>query len=283
MGIDRSWDVDSLELLFWFLLEILLNVFAWDLKDQYGTNSGVFRRISQLIQGLLLSRYRIWDFIAAQRVDEYIANSAFIGSRIQKVYRRSSEVVYPPVDTEKFLSMSQVDRQVGDYFVTCSRLVPYKRVDVIVEAFRQMADKKLVVIGDGPEFKKISKGCPSNVEMSGFLPFDEMILIMRKARGFIFAAKEDFGIAPIEAQAVGLPVIAYGAGAALETINTTNQPSGVYFEEQTPASLISAIEYFERNIEIFTQNNCQTNAARFSESNFEKRFSEVMEGFLSKI
>ena len=247
--------------------------YAWDLQHQYLQESGLNKGIKGWIAKYLLHRLRIWDARTPNGVDEFIAISRFIAKRIEKVYRRGSTVIYPPVQTDDFALQSEKD----DFYLTASRLVPYKKVDLIVRAFAQMPDKRLIVIGDGPDFDKIAKIASSNVTLLGFQPFSVLQMHLQQAKAFIFAAEEDFGIAPLEAQACGTPVIAYGKGGSLETINgVPSDPSktGVFFAEQTPQSICQAIAQFESLPQAILPSDCRENALRFS----QKRFcSELME------
>jgi glycosyltransferase involved in cell wall biosynthesis len=201
--------------------------YAWDLQHQYLRESGLDRGMKGWLARCVLHRTRMWDQRTANGVDEFIAISNFIARRIRKAYRRDSTVIYPPVDVESF-SLRQ-DKE--DFYLTASRLVPYKRVDLIVEAFSRMPEKKLVVIGAGPEFSRIKASAGHNVDFLGYQPGEVLRDHMQRARAFVFAAEEDFGIAPLEAQACGTPVIAYGKGGALETIRGEEsvEPTGVFF------------------------------------------------------
>lgn len=247
--------------------------YAWDLQNQYLRESGLDSKPSGLIARWLLHRLRIWDVRASFGVDTYVSNSRFIASRIAKYYRRKAEVIYPPVDTSSF----QMQCNKSDYYLTASRLVPYKRVDLIVAAFAVMPDKHLVVIGDGPDMEKIRAMATPNVTVLGYQPFDALRSHMQAARAFVFAAEEDFGITPVEAQACGTPVIAYGRGGALETVVPLGQaaPTGIFFAEQSAAAIEEAIQRFEASSG-FLPEDCAANAARFSEENFRARFSELV-------
>ena len=209
----------------------------------------------------------MWDVRTANGVDHFIANSHFIARRIKKVYGRDADVIYPPVDVERF----KLNENKEEYYLTASRLVPYKRIDLIVDAFKAMPDKKLIVIGDGPEMKKIRDKASANTEILGFQSNEIMENCMRNAKAFVFAAEEDFGITPVEAQACGTPVIAYGKGGVLETIrgmsNTT--PTGVFFDKQHVDSIIDAVNKFESNFDLFAPIECRNNAMRFSEERFK--------------
>ncbi|HBR3283618.1 TPA: glycosyltransferase, partial [Klebsiella pneumoniae] len=204
--------------------------YAWDLQHQYLRESGLNRGIKGLFAKWILHKIRLWDTRTANGVDFFIANSKFISRRIKKVYGREADVIYPPVDVERF----KLKREKQDFYLTASRLVPYKRIDLIVEAFSKMPEKRLVVIGDGPEMSKIRKIAGANIEILGFQPNDVMEEYMMDAKAFVFAAEEDFGITPVEAQACGTPVIAFGKGGVLETIKNLGQeePTGLFFYEQ---------------------------------------------------
>lgn len=249
--------------------------YAWDLQHQYLKETGLNHGVKGLMAKLLLHYIRLWDYRTANGVDEFIAISAFVGRRIHKVYGRGSTVIYPPVDIERFTLHAVKE----DYYVTASRLVPYKRVDLIVEAFAQMPDKKLVVIGDGPEMAKIRSLAGKNIELLGQQPFEVLLDRLQRARAFLFAAEEDFGIAPLEAQACGTPVIAYGKGGALETIRglEAERPSGVFFHKQQVQAVVAAITQFEQCREQISSENCRENARRFTTANFRNQFRAAVD------
>lgn len=213
--------------------------YAWDLQHQYLREAGLDKGIKSYIARMLLHKIRLWDCRTANGVDHFIANSQFIAKRIKKVYGREADVIYPPVDVNKFVLNQNKD----DYYFTASRMVPYKRIDLIVEAFSEMPNKKLVVIGDGPEMQKIKSKAKKNVEILGYQPDSVMQEYMQNAKAFVFAAEEDFGIIPVEAQACGTPVIAYGKGGALETVRSlgVEKPTGIFFQEQSVADILSLI------------------------------------------
>ncbi|EFI6370280.1 glycosyltransferase, partial [Escherichia coli] len=201
--------------------------YAWDLQHQYLRESNLHKGFKGLLAKWILHNIRIWDCRTSNGVDHFIANSKFIARRIKKVYGRNADVIYPPVDVERFT----LNENKEQYYFTASRFVPYKRIDLIVEAFSHMKDKKLVVIGDGPEMNKIKAKATSNIEILGYQSNSVMVDYMRNARAFVFAAEEDFGITPVEAQSCGTPVIAYGKGGALETIRPigVEKATGVFF------------------------------------------------------
>ncbi|WP_353614654.1 glycosyltransferase family 4 protein [Mangrovibacter phragmitis] len=249
--------------------------YAWDLQHQYLKESGLNRGVKGWLAKWLLHKMRIWDCRTANGVDYFIANSKFIARRIHKVYRRHADVIYPPVAVNDFSLVTEKD----DFYLTASRMVPYKRIDLIVEAFSAMPDKKLIVIGDGPEMKKIKASAASNVNILGYQSFSVLREHMQKARAFVFAAEEDFGIIPVEAQACGTPVIAFGKGGALETVisDEHDDPTGVFFAHQTRESIIAAVELFEQKLSIFSPHACRKNAERFSQERFDREFQAYVE------
>ncbi len=249
--------------------------YAWDLQHQYLREAGFNKGIKASIVKYLLHKIRLWDYRTANGVDHFIANSQFISRRIKKVYNRESTVIYPPVDVERFTLNDKKE----DYYFTASRMVPYKRIDLIVEAFSKMPKKKLIVIGDGSEIGKVKSKASKNVEILGYQPNHIMLEHMQNAKAFVFAAEEDFGITPVEAQACGTPVIAFGKGGSLETIRPlgVDNPTGLFFSEQTIESIISQVNAFERNVEIFEPENCRLNSLRFS----SLRFKNEMDNFIN--
>lgn len=241
--------------------------YAWDLQHQYLQEANLIRGIKGWMAKVILHYMRLWDYRTANGVDHFIANSKFIARRIKKVYGREAAVVYPPVDIEAY----ELCEEKEGFYLTASRMVPYKKVKLIVEAFNEMPDKKLLVIGDGPEYGKIKEIAKSNITLMGYQPFAVLKEKMQKAKAFVFAAEEDFGITPVEAQACGTPVIAYGKGGALETVQgyTDTMPrTGIFFESQTIQSIRNAVDSFEKNASDFVFRNCRLNAERFSQQQF---------------
>jgi len=249
--------------------------YAWDLQNQYLQESGLHSGLTGWLAKWLLHKGRVWDVRTANGVDEFIAISHFVARRIWKVYRRESTVIYPPVDVDSWVLREDKD----DFYLTVSRLVPYKKVSLIVEAFARMPDKQLIVIGDGPSFKSIKAIAGSNVTMLGFQSADVVRDHMQRARGFVFAAEEDFGISVVEAQASGTPVIAFGKGGVLETVRglSMEEPTGVFFEEQTPEAIVNAIRLFEKEWRQISARACRKNAAQFSVERFRKELREFCE------
>lgn len=245
--------------------------YAWDLQFQYLEEGGYHRGIKSLLARLILHYMRIYDAACANRVDLFVANSRHVARRIWKTYRRPATVVHPPVDTDAFAFCAEKD----DFYVTVSRLVPYKRVNLIVEAFNRMPDKALVVIGDGPAFKAIARQAGPNVRMMGYQSPEAVHEYLRHARAFVFAAEEDFGIAPVEAQACGTPVIAYGRGGVTETV--LPDVTGLFFDRQTPEALGEAVQHFERVRDRFDAERIRLHAERFSVKRFRRAFSDVLD------
>jgi len=254
--------------------------YAWDLYYQYLRESKLEKGIKGFMAKYFLHRLRSWDYATANRPDYYIAISEYVAKRIKKIYNKEAIVIYPPVDTNSF-TISEV---IEDYYITCSRMVSYKKIDLIVEAFSK-TDKKLIVIGEGPDYDKIRKLATPNIELMGFLEKNKVLNLIKRAKAFIFAAEEDFGIAPIEAQAAGIPVIAFGKGGILETVNgqfsgdaiLKRDITGIFFKEQRIGSLIDALNFFESNQELFSKELIRKNAQRFSIERFEKEFKKTIE------
>ncbi|MEX3940862.1 glycosyltransferase family 4 protein [Paraburkholderia sp. BR10937] len=243
--------------------------YAWDLQHQYLQESSLTRGPKSMLARLILHYIRNWDVRTANSVDQFVANSEFIARRIQKVYQRQAEVVYPPVDIDAF----ELETTKEDFYLTASRLVPYKKIDLIVEAFARMPERRLVVIGDGPDMHKVRAKATPNVEVLGYQPFAVLHDRMRRAKAFVFAAEEDFGISVVEAQACGTPVIAFGKGGALETVRDTgSRPTGLFFEDQNADAIIDAVESFESDPGRFRAEDCRANAERFSSRHFREQF-----------
>jgi glycosyltransferase involved in cell wall biosynthesis len=249
--------------------------YAWDLQHQYLRETGMDRGIRGLAARWTLHRMRLWDLRTANGVDRFVAISHFIARRIWKYYRRKASVIYPPVDVDRFTPGGAHE----DFYVTASRMVPYKRIDLIVEAFSAMPGRRLIVIGDGPEMKRIRSKCGPNVSLLGQQPLDVLRDHLRRARAFVFAAEEDFGIAPLEAQACGTPVVAYGKGGVRETVRGPNSetPTGIFFPEQTTASLRAGVEELERELGNISPAACRENALRFRPERFRRELADLVD------
>lgn len=248
--------------------------YAWDLQSQYLNQTGLNRGLKSVLVRYVLYRMRLWDVVSSNRVDSYIANSGYIRNRINKTYRRDASVIYPPVDINRFA----VRHDKSDFYLAASRQVPYKRIDLIASAFRSMPDKKLVIIGDGPEHKKIKALAGPNVEILGYQPDAVLQDYIARAKAFIFAAQEDFGILPVEAQACGTPVIAFGRGGARETV--LDKITGLLFEEQTEESLIDAVARFERLHQNFRADVIRQHASNFSIDKFRAEIERHVNALL---
>lgn len=249
--------------------------YAWDLQQQYLKDSGLDKGVKGWVAKWLLHKMRIWDVRTANGVDCFIANSQFIRRRIWKAYRRAAAVIYPPVEISKFTLREGKE----DFFLAASRLVPYKKMDLIAEAFTAMPDRRLVIIGDGPEMQKIRERAGSNVVILGYQTDDVLCDYMQRAKAFVFAAEEDFGIAPLEAQACGTPVIAYAKGGVLETVCGLDdeRPTGVFFKEQSVTAIKAAVSSFEQEAAHILPTACRENALRFAPERFRAEFKACVE------
>lgn len=240
--------------------------YGWDFYHEYRATKGF---LSRIFIGSMMKKIRMWDRLSADRVDTFIANSNNVARRIQKHYRRKSTVIYPPVRTKLF-QKSRID---DGFYLVVSRLVPYKRIDLVVEAFSKMGHQ-LVVIGSGSEYQSISAMAAHNIKMLGRVDDDKVLDYMKRCRAFLFPGEEDFGITPIEAQACGKPVIAYGRGGALETV--IDGKTGIFFYEQTVNDVINAVRRFE-TVE-FDAGVIREHAEKFS----EERFRTELKDFIQK-
>ena len=243
--------------------------YAWDLQHQYLRESGLDRGVKGMLTRFLLHRIRIWDARTAHGPDEYVANSRFIARRIRKIYGRNAEVIHPPVRVPAVY----VPSLVGRHFMTASRLVPYKNVRCIVEAFRHLPDEQLVVAGDGPEAAALKAVAGSNVRFAGFVPDADLRVMMAQSRAFLFAAEEDFGIVPVEAQGEGAPVIALGRGGVRETVRPGGSaPTGLFFDSPDSEAVAGAVKRFIAEEHSFDRAACHHNALGFAEARFEESF-----------
>ncbi|MCK0108297.1 glycosyltransferase [Flavobacteriaceae bacterium S0825] len=243
--------------------------YAWDLYHKNLNDSGLNKGLKSWYVKRVLHKLRIWDIASLNRVDHFVANSNHIARRIKKIYDRDAKVIYPPVDVNKF----QLETVKDNYYITASRLVSHKKVNVIAQAFTQMKDKKLLIVGDGPEMSTIKSFATQNIEMLGHVTSEELKTLIQKAKAFVFAAEEDFGIAPVEAQACGTPVICLGKGGCAETI--INNETGLFFDNQNVKEIIEAVKNFEAME--FDYEKIRKNALRFSMKRFEIEFQEFVE------
>ena len=245
--------------------------YAWDLQHQYLKQSGLSTGIKSILTRYLLHKIRMWDARTANGVDVFVANSHYIARRIHKVYRREATVIYPNVDTQFFKPAEPIKE---DFYLTASRMVPYKKIDLIVQAFNTMPSKRLIVIGDGPDMAKIRAQAKANVTILGYQPQATLLDYMQRARAFVFAAEEDFGIVPVEAQACGTPVVAFGKGGASESV--IHGETSWLFNEQSVPTLVQAIEDFEQKFQSSTENIWQ-HAQQFSAERFRAQFANLVE------
>lgn len=246
--------------------------YCWDMYNEYLEESHLDKGFKSWLVRLMLHPIRQFDAIAGSRVDYYISNSDYVGQRIRKTYRRKATTIHPNIDISNFELCN--DKQ--EYYLASSRLVAYKKIDTIIEAFNQMPDKKLVVIGGGPNLEAYRKLAKDNVTVMGYQPFDVLKDKMQHAKAFVFAADEDFGMIPIEAQSCGTPVIAYGHGGSLETVN--GGKTGLFFNEQTPEAIVEAVNKFEAmGSQPFAPADCRQWAEGFSEERFKREIKEFVE------
>jgi len=254
--------------------------YAWDLQNQYLDEGGLRKGVKSLLVRLALHYLRVWDVRTSAGVDHFLANSHYVARRIEKVYRRKAHVIYPPIECDDF----RVGRVKEDFYLTASRLVPYKKIPLVVDAFRGMPNRRLVVIGDGPQRSKIDTRGISNVEFLGWQPTDVLRDHMERARAFIFPAEEDFGIMPVEAQACGTPVIAYNRGGVTETV--IDGETGTFFAEQSAQCIQNAVQDFEMCEPAFSADRIRRNAERFNAVRFRSELSrfidDAMENFSEK-
>jgi glycosyltransferase involved in cell wall biosynthesis len=241
--------------------------YAWDMEDEYLRHLNPLMRPFRFYIRHVLKSLRKWDLENTKDVDHFLANSHFVAERINRIYNREATVVYPPVDTDSF-ALASLPRK--NFYVTAGRLVPYKNVDLIAEAFKRMPDKTLYIIGDGPEKPAVQKHSCSNVILLGYQPKDRMVKYIQEAKAFILAAEEDFGITTVEAQSCGTPIIAYKKGGYLETV--VDGYTGVFFSEQSAAGIAQAVGEFEQGQDRFLPENIRSNALRFSEKIFNRNF-----------
>ncbi|CCQ60781.1 glycosyltransferase [Crocosphaera watsonii WH 8501] len=250
--------------------------YAWDLTFDYLNHSQAGKGIPGIFTRYLLHRLRQWDVISANRVDYFIANSHHTARRIWRCYRREAKVIYPPVNVERFPFSSEKQ----DFYLTVSRLVSYKKIALIVRAFNQLG-YPLVIIGDGPDLAKIRQMAQGNIKVMGAQNNQVVEQYMTQAKAFVYAACEDFGIALVEAQACGTPVIAYGGGGALETVidirQDQDQGTGIFFFPQTHQALAETVETFSRFQHQIRPESCRNQAAKFTPKVFETSYLAFLE------
>ncbi len=248
--------------------------YVWDMyREYFGREKG----LKSKALGLIAHYLRMWDSASSSRVDFFISNSAHVAKRVEKFYRRGSQVIHPPVDCEAFSVLKNPSR---DYYLIVSAFAPYKRLELAISAFNRLGCR-LIVAGKGPEEKRLKKMAGPNVEFSGWKPQDELAAFYGNCRALIFPGEEDFGIVPLEAASSGRPVIAFGKGGALETIlplynEQGYAPTGVFFHEQTAGALIRAVRLFEDNEERFEPPSIRAHALKFDREIFKERVREFI-------
>jgi len=244
--------------------------YVWDLTFEYLESAGLQRGFASFLVRAIFHYVRLWDCISASRVNHFVANSQYIAHRIWKCYGRPATVIYPPVDVDRF----SISDKRENYFVTTSRLVQYKRIDLIIRAFNELK-LPLVIIGDGPARRKLESIAGPAITFLGHLPVDELDAHLRKARAFVFSAEEDFGIVNVEAQASGIPVIAYARGGALETV--IKDKTGLFFYKQDAQAIMDAVREFIRKEDSFDPGVIRANAEKFPRARFEREFKAFVD------
>jgi glycosyltransferase involved in cell wall biosynthesis len=249
--------------------------YAWDQTFEYMDGTSLSRGFRGALLRLLLHNLRTWDTRTSNGPDVLVANSTTVQRRIEQVYGRFSIVLPPPVDIVNFPMCNDRD----DYFVVASRLVFYKRIDLIVDAFKEMPSRRLVVLGDGPEMKRLKLRAGPNVMIKGHVSRKELVDVVSHAKAFIFASYEDFGIVMAEAQAAGTPVLAFQRGGALDIVRTSKIgcPTGMFFVEQSIGAIKDVVERFILQQSSFTPQACSENAMRFSKENFCSKLTAIID------
>ena len=241
--------------------------YIWDMYHDYRARAGFLTR---LVMPPLAHYLRMWDVTSSSRVDHFIANSNYVAGRILKYYRRGADVIHPPVRTEEFFISDSID----DYYLVLGQLVPYKRVDLAVEAFNR-SGKRLVVIGDGEQLDTLKKIAGQNIEILGRQPFSMIRRYLARCKALIFPGVEDFGIVPLEAMASGRPVIAYGKGGALETV--VDGETGLFFREQSAQALNEAVVKYESTQDKFDPRLIRKHAETFGKERFKEKIKAYID------
>lgn len=247
--------------------------YLWDMYGDYLKNASLPIR---LLFPFLAHYLRILDRQSATGVDQFIANSHFVAKRIQKYYRREAIVIHPPVNVDEFYVADKTE----EYYLFFGQLVKYKRADLAIEAFNRLG-KPLFVIGEGEMLPQLKRMANDNIHFLGKQPFEQVKYYLAHCKALIFPGVEDFGIVPIEAMASGRPVIAFAAGGAMETV--IEHATGLLFKEQTPESLISAIESFEQIQSKFSPESIRGHAKNFGRNTFKRNIRQVIDAQLSEM
>jgi glycosyltransferase involved in cell wall biosynthesis len=259
--------------------------YAWDHYHEYLREMHLQSGLKSWFARWQLHKIRTWDVRSNNSVDHFVSNSRFVARRIAKFYGRESHIVNPPIDTKLFNLTTPKE----EYYVTAGRFAPFKRLDIVAKAFSLMPDKKLFILGDGPEMEKIRACSGPNVVLTGFLPPSQVKEHLSKAKAFLFPSEEDFGIVPVEAQACGTPVIAFGSGGALETVIGQDdpkgrQPTGHFFYEQSPQAIVEAVHEFERKAQqgLYDPAFIHEHAQFFAIDSFKTRFAAEVQFALTR-
>lgn len=245
--------------------------YGWELQHQYLQQAGLTHGIKGALTRCILHYLRLWDVASAQRVDVFVANSRFIAGRIHKTYRRPAEVIYPPVAIQRFHPAPNRE----DFYLTVCRFVPYKRLDLILQAFSRLG-LPLVVIGDGELRSHLQASAPANIQFLGYQSDEVVADHLERCKAFVYAAEEDFGITLVEAQAAGAPVITYGRGGAVESV--IEGKTGILFAEQSVDCLVEAVRRYESQTDQFDPEIISKHAEKYSTG----RFRDEFQGFTSK-
>jgi glycosyltransferase involved in cell wall biosynthesis len=255
--------------------------YAWDLTFDYLGHGKAGKGVKGALTRYLLHRLRQWDVLSANRVDHFIANSQTTADRIWRCYRRGAEVIYPPVAIDRFTFSAQKQ----DYYLVVSRLVGYKQVGLIVDAFNQLG-LPLLIIGEGPDQAMLEAKARSNIQFLGWRSNEAVAAYMSQAKAFVYAAYEDFGIAPVEAQACGTPVIAYGKGGTRETVKDFrlwgDQGTGILFERQELTAVVAAVGQFEAQANACIPDVVWHHAQQYSAETFRMKYLETIDRICQK-
>lgn len=243
--------------------------YAWDDSHKYIKEFGMPKIVKKLVP-FFMNYIRIWDKEAALRVDKFICNSNFVANRIKKYYRKNAKVIYPPVETSKFSLANQEESK--NYFLMVGRLLPYKKFDIAISAFNKLG-LPLKIIGSGPEKSNLQKIANRNIEFLGEVSSEELPKYYKECKALIFPQEEDFGIVALEAMSSGKPVIAYKGGGALESIK--HDQTGIFFEKQTPESLLKAVSSFDAKK--FNSPQIREHAIQFNKQRFKKQIKELLD------
>jgi len=245
--------------------------FLWDYSHEY-LRENKMTGLKKLFIGSMLKDLRIWSRLSAHRVDQFLANSVTVQKRIQKYFRRESEVVHPPVEVSKIKMSGHHE----NYFLIVSQLTQYKRIDLAISVFNKLR-RRLVIVGDGPQRSFLQSIAGKTIEFHGRKSDAEVAELLKNCRGFVFPGEDDFGIAPVEAMAAGKPVLAFARGGATETV--IHKKTGILFDEQSPESLENALAELFANERKFQPAKIRSHAKKFARAEFERKISEIVSSF----